>query len=47
MNCNVTINWKTIAAAGVLGVAWILAYKMEREDAKEILSGMVMQLQIS
>lgn len=41
MNLNITIDWKTITALGGAGVACILAKKMDKEDAKELLNVMV------
>lgn len=41
MNLNITIDWKTITALGVAGVSCILAKKIDKEDAKELLNNII------
>lgn len=41
MNLNITIDWKTITAAGLSAVAIILTKNINKEESKEILLQMV------
>ncbi len=41
MNVSIEINWKTIAAGGIAVTSCILAKKIDKDDAKELLSTMI------
>lgn len=41
MNVSIEINWKTIASGGIAVTSCILAKKIDKEDAKELLNTMI------